>query len=211
MSLDLLNSDALSISSSIISVLLAIIAIIQATIFFIASMRTKYSVEKSLAKIETETRSLTRLTGKVVQPLTDYATSDKIDVNNAVSQIVEKVAKINFAASHGLTDKENKNPRQEEVELWIVIHHYAALLNFFAKLSLPKHDEYDPADEFDVIVSNIVNGSSTDFIFFDHQIDSLTEEQELSQNAIEILKSTRDIWSFHVSTISEHYSDPPNN
>lgn len=204
---ELLNTDILSVSASIASIALALIAIFQATIFFIASKRTETSIERSLAKIESETKSLTRITGKVIQPLTDYATTDRTEqIRLELFNSLGVDAPNFFSASQGVSEA-NEKPDEEKIALWIVIHHYSALLNFFAKQTLPPHDEYDPADEFDVLIGRIVDSSSVDYKFFGDLIDSIPDDQELSHNAIDILNSTRNFWSHTISTCAEYYSE----
>ena len=66
-----------SIVSSIVSIILAIVAIGLAVYFFVVGRNTETRVGSSLTKIETQAEMLQRLTGRQLDRLTKFVTEDK--------------------------------------------------------------------------------------------------------------------------------------
>ena len=73
----MLDSNTISLIASATSIILALLAIILSVWFFVLSKKTEKESSNSLTKIETQADSLQKLTGRWMDRLTKYVTTDK--------------------------------------------------------------------------------------------------------------------------------------
>src|SRR5262249_41060704 len=73
--------ETASIIASIVSVILALVAIAQSIYFYTQSKNTESRVQEALTAIKTQTESLQALSGKYLDRLTRYVTTPREDPN----------------------------------------------------------------------------------------------------------------------------------
>mgnify|MGYP003587795725 CR=1 FL=1 len=73
----LITPEFWSLAGSIVSIVLGLFAICLSIYFFVQSKKTEQNISVSLAKIETQTDALQKLTGRQLDRLTKYVTQPK--------------------------------------------------------------------------------------------------------------------------------------
>ena len=135
--------EYLSVVSSSVSIILAIIAIALSIYLFVQSKNTEKEVTNALSSIKTQVDSLQKLTGRWMDRLTKYATEPKdpfemIAIVSALQELPEK-----FAAQISLpiASKSEEIMTDRLIASYISILYYVAVANYAIQGYLPPIEE----------------------------------------------------------------------
>lgn len=158
-----------SIASSIVSIILAILAIAAAFYFYDKGRTTDQSITNSLAKIEAQAESLQKLNGKWMDRLTRYVTTERppgpLDqqLPNLIAVLTQLPQAITMKISQPQSSDQPEHLIEELITCYIVMYYYMALTNFWAAGYLPDAAEFDDKNDFQQMTRRIVDGSCQDF------------------------------------------------
>ncbi len=168
-----------NLAASISSIIIAVVAIAQATYYFTKTKSSEERVAVALAEIRSATQSLEKLNMRYVDRLTKHLTDSSSRQFDDVWQITRLLSDIpktytdSFAKSD---DSQHQFMLQEKISLYILLHHYCALTNLCAQLVLPPVAEIDGNNNLHARMCEIVDMSSADFLVFDEWLKSVQPE-----------------------------------
>jgi len=158
-----------SLVSSIVSTILGIGAIALSLYFFVASKRTEREVATALTKIETQTEMLQKLTGKQLDRLTRFVTTERQDPTSEVTRLLLSFTALTKPLSASIPPAEPSanadDLRAELLTCYIAIYYYAAITNFWSQLYLPAAADFDDTNEFHMLTKRAVDMSAVDFTY----------------------------------------------
>lgn len=198
-----------SIASSIVSMILAILAMWFAFYVYDKGKGTDQSITNSLAKIEAQAESLQKLSGKWMDRLTRYVTTERPPgpLDQQLPHLIAVLTQLPQAITMQITRPQTNDPPEQLVEelisCYIAMYYYAALTNFWAAGYLPDVAEADDKNEFQMMTRRIIDGSCQDFNNIAKLLGTL-DQQRLERNpSVGILVETRDLWRHHVRSVSQ--------
>ncbi len=197
-----------SIVSSVVSVILAVLAIALSIYFFVQAKRSEQNVETSLAKIEAQADALQRINAKWMDRLTRYVTQEReASRDPAVPQLIQILAQIPNTLTATLTrNPENTSQDQLVNELYaahIAIYFYTAQTNYWSQYYLPNAAEFDADDPFHASVKRVVDVSCADFEYIAGLLEKC-DRAKLSQNRlVHLLNETQGTWRNHVKATAD--------
>jgi hypothetical protein len=205
-----MSVNELSIAASIASIILAILAILLSILFFVLSKKSESATANSLAKIETQADSLQRLTGKWMDRLTRYVTTDKPSpVDESFPQLIAMLAQIPQTITASLTQisvKDNNQQLLNEIyTAYIAIYFYCAQTNYWAQFYLPQAKAFDPNDDFHLLVKRIVDLSNSDFTTMANILAKCDQDKLKNNSLAHLMNETINDWRFQVKSVADVY------
>lgn len=157
-----------SIIASIVSMVLAAIAIALSVFFYTQSKNTESNVNKSLEAIKTQTDALQKLTGRWMDRLTKYVTTPKDSELNTQWMLFDIIKDLpKDIASHLNAPTSATQQAQllnETVSTYCALYYYTAIANYWAQFSLPPLEDFDDNPDLSQFVKEAVDSSYKDFI-----------------------------------------------
>lgn len=191
-----------SLVSSIVSTILAIGAIALSLYFFVASKRTEREAAAALMKIETQTEMLQKLTGKQLDRLTRFVTTERQDPTTEVTRLLLSFTELTKPLSASIPPIEaSANVGELQAELrtcYIAIYYYAAISNFWSQLYLPAASEFDDTNEFHRMTRQSVDMSATDFNYLAGILARCNQQALAVSPLAHLLTETKDRWRHSV-------------
>lgn len=200
--------ETFNLIAEIFSIVLAGLAIFFSLWYYDRSKETEKQTSNSLTKIETQTDMLQKLTGKWMDRLTKYVTTDKpspIDTSyqQLITILLTHLPQSMTGSLHQQTNLENQT--QQFLTLCIALYFYCAQTNYWSQFYLPKVDEFDETDEQHQLIKRIIDISHSDFTLM-ATILSNANEKEIEQNQVaHLYKETKEFWQHLVKSSSERF------
>ena len=198
-----------SIASSVASILLAVLAFGFSFYVYDKGRTTDQSITNSLAKIETQAESLQRLSGKWMDRLTRYVTTDRPPgpLDQQLPQLIAVLGQlpqaITMKISQPLTSDPPEHLIEELITCYIAMYYYSAQTNFWAAACLPNIEDFDVTNDFHQTTRRVVDVSCQDFQHMANVLGSI-ELSRLKRNpSFKLLEETRDLWRLHVLSVSD--------
>ena len=177
-------AEWVSLAASAASIIIAFVAIAQATYYYTQGKDTSREVAVSLADIKSATHSLEKLSGRYLERLTKHVTEHSTRQHEDVFQLAMLFAEIPRTNAQQVPTAEGLSEAQlqEAISLWIMMHHYTALTNACAQAVLQPVEEIDGSNEIHSGFLLLIDRSYTDFMLFDNLLANVDNET-LSKNA----------------------------
>jgi hypothetical protein len=179
-------SEAFNLAASLTAIILAIVAIAQATYYFVKTKASEERVAVALADIKSATEALEKLSGRYLDRLTKHVTEHSARQSDDIYQLAMLVAEIPRTRTEDLPKPTENSLEpaqvQEFVSLYILLHHYCALTNICAQVALPLTSEIDGKNPVHSQLCGFVDMSQGDFQFFDNLLVGI-DPGILRQNA----------------------------
>ena len=203
MSPDTINT--ISILSGVFSISISVIAIFLSIIFYLAGRKTEISVSTSLAKIETQTDALQKLSGKQIDKLMKHAFEGNSQGanNDAMMQMMSTLSQIPLHITTILRQPTENPNSDESILLYSALYFYTAQTNYWSQFYLPKAQFFDPENENDALIKRVVDLSHEDFTKVANWLNQCDPEKLKNNPLYSYLKVTQDIWQHSVKTSSE--------
>jgi uncharacterized protein YoxC len=178
--------DIVNLSGSIVSIILAAIAIILSFYFYNQSKDTEKEVAKSLCSIETQSEMLQKLTARWMDRLTKYAT-DARPYEETINQLCLTIQEI----PKTITGTSQLPQAQEQLEAltkdavagFVGLYYYSYLSNVYLQGYLPVSSEFDSDNEFHNIIKMTIDQSYNDFSYVKGVLDN-TEHEKIDNNPL---------------------------
>jgi hypothetical protein len=170
---------------------------------------TEQSITNSLAKIETQADSLQRLSGKWMDRLTRYVTTERPPgpLDYQLPQLIAVLGQLPQAITMKISQPQNGDPPQDLVEelitCYIAMYYYSALTNFWAAGCLPDIADFDDKNDFHQLTRRIIEGSCQDFQHMANILEKIETSRLERSPSYRLLEETRDLWRHHVRSVSD--------
>lgn len=198
--------NAINIVSGISAISISFIAIALSIIFYIAGRRTETSVSTSLAKIEAQTDSLQKLSGKQIDKLMQHAFEGKTSTSDAMGQVINALSQIPITITTILRqpiDNPNQATQEQIVGLYSALYFYIAQTNYWSQFYLPKAIDFDNNNENHVLIKRIIDLSDNDFSAVATWLSKCDPSLIEKTTLYDYLKETKDKWRHAVRSSSE--------
>lgn len=197
-----------SIISSVVSVILGILAMALSIYFFVQSKDTENAVSSSLAKIETQTESLQRLSSRYMDRLTRYVTEDKPgSMAESVPTLIAILSQLPQTLTATLTQVSPRDKSQELMteiySCYIALYFYIAQTNYWSQYYLPKVCDFKEENEFHTLVRRIVDMSDADFAAMAGILAKCDQTQLQTNNLAHLLSETKDFWRTRIRSTAQ--------
>jgi hypothetical protein len=203
MSADAMN--ILSIFSGAFSIGISFIAMILSASFYFAGRNTEKSVAVSLARIEAQTDSLQKLSGKQIDKLMKHALDghNQVSTNDTMLQLMNVLSQMPVTITTILKNPSDNSDKDHIMTLYVALYFYIAQTNYWAQYCLPKESEFDGTNDFHLQTKRVVDLSNSDFITVANWLNScdysLLEKISLSHLMVE----TKDTWRKYVRSSAD--------
>ena len=202
--------ESWSVVASIVSIILAVVAIGLAVFFFVVGRNTEIRVGASLSKIETQAEMLQKLTGRQLERLTRFVTEDRRPTDDPkVAEFMNTFMELAkpHAASLGNVDAGGDvvQLRAQLLNTYVLTYYYVAVSNYWAQFLLPDADEYEAKNDFHVLARRMVDQSATDFAALAQWLSQLSKTELSRLPAARFLEETEQFWKGEVKSVSDVY------
>ena len=201
--------NALEISSivaSFVSTVLAVFAIWLALYMFNQSKDTERRVSENLASIRSQTDTLQKLTGKMMDRLTTAVTAPRA-ADEAIVLLMSTIRDIPTAlATHLRTPGRDATQgvlRNEVLTAYIATYYYAGIANVWSQGYLPALEDL----EDDNPVKRMVDASSADFQLLESLIGGFDSSLVESNRLHHLHAEASEQWKPHVKDSTTVYRD----
>jgi hypothetical protein len=204
--------DFWSIVASMVSVLLGAFAIALSVYFYTSGRRAEVSVSNAVTQIRTQAEMLQKLAGRQLDRLTKYVTEGATPTKGeSLSQVEALISKLPAQLTEALakqTGPDNIEHLQVEVvTCYCLLYFYTAQANFWAQLSMPPIELFDPKNQFHAMVKRILDMSSVDF----NTLANLLPRQDLRKieatPAYQLVNEAKDQWRNCVRNTEQVFVD----
>src|SRR5262245_9741121 len=154
-----------SIASSVASLIIAVLAMWFAFYVYDKGKATDQSITNSLAKIEAQAESLQKLSGKWMDRLTKYVTTDRPPgpLDHELPNLIAVLTQLPQAITMKISQPQSSDPPEHLIEelitCYIIMYYYMALTNFWAAGYLPAVAEFDEKNDFQQLTRRVVDSS----------------------------------------------------
>lgn len=200
-----------SFVASIVSVVLGFGAVALSVYFFVSGKATEKAVSNSLIKIETQTDTLQRITGRQLDRLTKFVVDAKgrgaeAQVDQLLTFLVQIVPKLEANVAQQGAHSSNEVLVRELLSCYIGLYYYCALTNYWAQFYLPKAEDFDAANGFHALVQRVTDQSAADFIAM-AQILERVDRTKLSESALaHLLNEAVTFWRDRVRSSAQVFA-----
>jgi len=200
--------EAWSVASSIVSVVLAVLAIVLSIWFFVMAKNTEKDVAGSLTKIETQADSLQKLNARWMDRLTRFVTEERPrPADESIPQLVAILAQLPQTLTTSLTQVPQRATQeqlaQELISSYIAIYFYTAQTNYWAQFYLPEAANFDATNEFHRLVQRMVDTSYTDFTHIATVLAGVDQSRLEANPLAHLLRETKDSWRLRVRSTAD--------
>lgn len=197
-----------SIVSSIVSVILGILAIGLSVYFFVQGRSTEQGVSNSLTKIETQAEMLQKITGRQMDRLTKYVTEERPAEPHMTQTLIAllelaKPLTANLQQTSGSVDSEKLVT--ELVTCYIGLYYYTAQTNYWAQWYLPPITEFDETNQFHTLTKTVVDQSAADFNYMAKLLASVDVKRLEASPVAHLLREAKDVWRVAVRGSADVY------
>ena len=204
--------DAFNFGASFASIILAILSAGLSIYFFVQTKTTEQNVSNSLAKIETQTQALQKLSGKYMDKLTTAVIDNRPDpfdlphyeLLSIIRQQTDTISAQLFVPPKTET---NEQLPTEILNMYIAVYYYSALTNYWSQLLLPDAREFDENQEFHPLVKRAVQASAADFEAFANVLENADQARVRSASLYHLVKETQALWRDQVRTVDQVYEE----
>jgi len=203
MSSDTMN--ILSIFSGAFSIGISFIAMILSAAFYFAGRNTEKSVAVSLAKIEAQTDSLQKLSGRQIDKLMKHALdgTSQVSTNDTMMQLMNVLSQMPVTITTILKQPSGNPDKDHLVTAYVALYFYIAQTNYWAQYYLPKASEFDSTNEFHLQTKRVIDLSYSDFTIVANWLNSC-DSSSLSNNSLShLLVETKDTWRKYVRSSAD--------
>jgi len=204
----MLDTNTVSLIASATSIILALLAIILSVWFFVLSKKTEKESSSSLTKIETQADSLQKLTGKWMDRLTKYVTTDRPSplepaINTMFSQLPQAI--IQFITQTQIPS--NKGDLSFTIEQYhitaISLYFYSAQTNYWCQRYLPHAKDFDENNDSHKLIRRIIDTSYADFhLIHNHLLNA--NQNDLSRSKVyNIYLETKDSLAQYIRSVAD--------
>ncbi len=185
----------INLTASVVSVVLAILAICFSIYFYRKSKDTERSVSNALAEIKAQTDALQKITGRQLDRLTRYATQPKLG-EEVLAELAGAVKEIRTDLSSQLQPLKEA-AQAELVSAYIAIYYYAGMSNSLSGWLLVTFGDILDADRTRYW-REALDGSYRDY-FWMADVIRRVGESTIQKNPLNVLyKEARDQWATHM-------------
>jgi hypothetical protein len=169
-----------SLIASVVSAILAIVAIWQAMHFYTQGKNTELHVQTALEGIKAQTDALQALNARSLDRLTKYVTTPREETSQTtqllfatIRELPDIVLKL-LPPSQTTTDGPQ---RREIINAYIALWNYAGTANLWASFMLPRPEQFDEGQQNHRLVKYIIDRSAADFRLMTGIIDQVRQEE----------------------------------
>ena len=205
--------DLINITSSIASLILAVIAISLSLYFFVSSKNTEKAVSNSLTKIEVQASTLERITGRQLDRLTKFVTNKKQpQADPDLKALLDILGNLAQGLTADMSSKVSKSVdvnalREELLISYLIMYFYTAQTNYWSKHYLPKASDFSKEDEYHLLVRRIVDTSAEDFKHVKNILSQVPQEDIKRSPVYNWYLETEQKWSNRVQSSTEIFSE----
>jgi hypothetical protein len=198
---------AISLASSLMSLVLGGFAIWLALHLYSRSKDTERQVAVTLEAIKAQSEALQRLTGRWMDRFTKHATEPR-PADEGLLTLVATVAGLPQAIlSHMQVQPDASRTRdalaQEVVDAWIALYYYSAQTNVVAQAVLPSDDDFDPDNEVHTAIRTIVDRSAADFSHVANLLNGVNQDLVAKSSLQHLLADAIRDWQPYVRYTSQ--------
>lgn len=172
--------DGINLAGSIVSIVLGVLAIGISLYFYRQSKDSEAKVQIALEGIKAQTETLQTLSQRYMDRLTKYVTTPRTEGVDGSKVIVEALDRIPKTIETFVLHLKTPNNQQEQavllkelVDSYIGIFYYVGTTNVWASLSLPSPEDFDPENQFHIMVKDIVDRSYNAFQYMERVVSGL--------------------------------------
>jgi hypothetical protein len=169
--------EAASIVASIVSCIMALVAIAMSVYFYTQSKNTETVVKASLEGIRTQTDALQKLTGRWMDRLTRYVTTPQEPTIETQHQLLIAIKDLPRDIASKLPVPSQASAQQdllrESVACYCALYYYTAVANWWAQSCLPPIQDFDRNPEYSQFVKKAVDESYRDFSIMAQTLDKV--------------------------------------
>ena len=176
-----MTADIINLATAIASIILAIIAFVQAIYFYTQTKNTESRVDAALSSIKTQVETLQTINGRTLDRLTKYVTTHREDGTSQVAQVLSTTLKelpaIFLQLKVPAQNSTDTVMRKEIVSGYICLWYYTANANINASFSLPLVHEFDESNSYHAYIKDSIDRSYADFRYMSNIIENLSTEE----------------------------------
>lgn len=204
----MIDSNTISITAGIASIILAIVAIFFTVWFFVLSKKSEKETSNSLTEIKTQATSLQTLTGKLMDRLTRYVTTDKPNpMEIPFQQLVSALAQIPQSITANFTQTTVQSIPPEVIKelhiLYIGLYYYTATSNVHAQFYLPSTENFDETNSAHQVVKRFIDTSHNDFKLMEDIINKCERNKLETSQVVHLLKEVENFWGNLVKSAAD--------
>ena len=207
-----MTPENLSIIASIVSIIVAVLAIWLSVTFYRSGRDSEKQVSVSLSEIKTQAGSLQKLSGKWMTQLIEHVTEPKpSSTDEALPHIIKAFAEIPQVIQASFQEKQTNESKpiteSQLCELYVALYFYIAQTNYWSQFYLPTNiDEFSPdTNEWHSLYKNIVDMSALDFKSMSKILDNC--DQKLLKETLNnhLLTETDSYWAKQVTDTTNYF------
>ena len=206
-----MTADTINLATAIASIILAIIAFVQAIYFYTQTKNTEARVETTLAAINAQVQTLQSINGKTLDRLTKYVTTPRDDSTSQATQALSSATQQFTTLLQSLQLPTNTTNdaalRNELVVTYIALWYYSATTNIWAAFSLPPVHEFDNTITYHALVKQVIDRSFADFQLMTSLVNQLTDTQIEASTIRHLYDEVKDIFQPLVCDTAQHFAN----
>ena len=206
-----MTADTINLATAIASIILAVIAFVQAIYFYTQTKNTEGRVDAALSSIKTQVETLQSINGKTLDRLTKYVTSPREDGTSQATQALSSATQQFTTLLQNLqiptTSTNDAALRNELVVTYIALWYYSATTNIWASFSLPPVHEFDNTITYHALVKQVIDRSFIDFQLMSSLVNQLTNVQIQASTISHLYDEVKDIFLPLVGDTAQHFAN----
>ena len=197
--------------SSVVSIVLALLAIGLSVYFFVQSRNVQENVRTALAEITTQAGVLQKISFKQLDRLTRFVTErpDQQQDQQQLNRFLDATETISNVFQENLNHHQEGIQKlvAETITCYISIYYYSALTNYWAQGYLPPLDQFDEQNKSHVLARRAVDSSARDFSILAEILNKVTSEQLQASPMVNLLNEAQQTWRPFVRTSQQVFTD----
>jgi hypothetical protein len=203
--------NLINLATAIASIILAVIAFVQAIYFYTQAKNTEARVDSALSSIKTQVETLQAINGKTLDRLTKYVTTPKedsaIQATQALSSATQQFTTLLQSLHLPTTSNDDAALRNELVVTYIALWYYSATTNIWASSSLPPVQDFDSTNDYHALVKLVTDRSYADFQFMTGLVNQLTEAQIKASNISHLYDEVKEVFQPLVCDTAQRFAN----
>lgn len=204
----MIDANTFSIAASLVAIVLAILAIVLSIWFFVLAKKTETQTSSSLTKIETQADSLQKLTGRWMDRLTKYVTSDRPNIiDESIPQFLSILSQLPQTITATITQVSSRDSIENQAQLianlYIALYFCTAQTNYWCQSYFPRGAEFDENNNFHQTVKRIIDISHSDFITLSSILANIDQTKLTQSNIAHLFTETKDYWCHSVKSTTD--------
>ena len=201
--MEYISFDPWNLMSSVVSVVLGVVAIFLSLYFFVQSRNVQENVRTALAEIKAQTGVLQKITSRQLDRLTKFVTERPDQRQQQLDRLLAGAEQASSILREDLKRQKNINKElvSETINCYITLYFYMALMNYWSQGHLPPPDQFDEQNRSHTQARSVVDASAETFFLVEETLVSEATPEQLQASPVAVLlNKAQQTWQPFVRT-----------